>query len=80
MSGNICVITPCFNAGPFLLPCLESVAAQGPAVSRHIIMDGGSTDGSIEVLGNSRNPILTWCGVRNATRGSPMPSTRPSCL
>ncbi len=50
MSEPICVITPCFNAAPFLPACLRSVAAQGVHVRRHIVMDGGSRDGSVEVL------------------------------
>jgi glycosyltransferase involved in cell wall biosynthesis len=50
MSESICVITPCFNAAPFLSACLRSVAAQGVQVRRHIVMDGGSRDGSVEVL------------------------------
>ena len=48
---NTCtVITPCFNPGKYLLPMLESVALQGDSVSRHIVMDGGSTDGTVERL------------------------------
>lgn len=44
------VITPCFNPGQYLLPMLESVAAQGDFVAKHIVMDGGSTDGTVERL------------------------------
>ena len=44
------VITPCYNSGKYLLPMLESVAKQSKYVAKHIIMDGGSTDGSVEVL------------------------------
>lgn len=44
------VITPCFNPGQYLLPMLESVAAQGDFVAKHIVMDGGSTDGTVELL------------------------------
>lgn len=67
MSGRISVITPCFNAGPFLLPCLESVAAQGQVVSTHIVMDGGSTDGSVEILERFANSHrhLVWRSERD---------------
>jgi len=47
---NITVITPCFNPGRFLLPMLESVARQGDFVAKHVVMDGGSTDGTVETL------------------------------
>jgi glycosyltransferase involved in cell wall biosynthesis len=50
LSDPICVITPCYNAAPFLLSCLHSVSDQGSCVSRHIVMDGGSTDGCVEIL------------------------------
>jgi len=59
---TLCVITPCFNPGRFLIPCLESVAAQGDLVSKHIVTDGGSTDGAVEVLERfgKLNPRLVW--------------------
>lgn len=44
------VITPSYNPGKYLLPMLESVAKQSGYVAKHIVMDGGSTDGSVEVL------------------------------
>ena len=47
---KVSVITPCFNPGKYLLPMLKSVASQGDVVEKHIVMDGGSTDRSIEVL------------------------------
>jgi glycosyltransferase involved in cell wall biosynthesis len=62
MSESICVITPCFNASPFLASCLRSVAEQGESVHRHIVMDGGSTDGSVDILRefSRSNPRLEW--------------------
>ena len=47
---KVTVITPCFNPGKYLKPMLESVAANGAFVTKHIVMDGGSTDGSVDVL------------------------------
>ena len=52
---KITVITPCFNPGKFLKPMLESVAANADFVARHIVMDGGSTDGTVEALKASLN-------------------------
>lgn len=49
----VSVVTPCLNAGPRLLRCLQSVAAQTYPGVEHIVVDGGSTDGSIEVLKQS---------------------------
>ena len=47
---KVSVITPCYNPGKYLMPMLESVARQGDCVEKHILMDGGSTDGTIERL------------------------------
>ena len=47
---KITIITPCFNPGKFLHPMLESVSVQKEHVARHIVMDGGSTDGTVEIL------------------------------
>lgn len=47
---RITVITPCFNPGRYLRPMLESVAANAAFVAKHVVMDGGSTDGSVDVL------------------------------
>ena len=62
MLDKVCVITPCFNPGQFLRPCLESVQAQGNCLCRHILMDGGSTDGSVKVLAQfgGSHPKLCW--------------------
>lgn len=56
------VITPCYNPGKFLLPMLESVKEQGESVSKHILMDGGSTDGTVEILQKwaSENPYFEF--------------------
>jgi GT2 family glycosyltransferase len=62
MTAAVCVVTPCFNAAPFLLSCLRSVAAQGRHVAKHIVMDGGSTDGSVSILRDfaRTHPTLEW--------------------
>ena len=47
---KITVITPCYNPGKYLRPMLESVAANAECVAKHVVMDGGSADGTIETL------------------------------
>lgn len=44
------IITPAFNAAPFIEQCVRNVASQGEAVGEHIIVDGGSTDGTPEMV------------------------------
>jgi GT2 family glycosyltransferase len=43
------VITPCLNPGERLVRCLDSVGAQTHADVEHVIVDGGSTDGTVEL-------------------------------
>ena len=50
MKMKITVVTPCFNPGKYLRPMLESVAANAAFVAKHVVMDGGSTDGTVDVL------------------------------
>jgi glycosyltransferase involved in cell wall biosynthesis len=43
----VSVITPCYNAAPFVAETIEAVAAQRyPGRVEHIVLDDGSTDGS----------------------------------
>jgi glycosyltransferase involved in cell wall biosynthesis len=46
----ISIITPCLNRVAFIPDAVESVLKQGSSRFEHIIMDGGSTDGTLEVL------------------------------
>lgn len=52
------LITPSLNYGRFLGDCLESVAAQKGVEVEHLVMDGGSTDRSAEVVAGF--PHATW--------------------
>jgi glycosyltransferase involved in cell wall biosynthesis len=46
----VSIITPSFNQGRYLLETLQSVAEQDYPNIEHIVMDGGSTDDSVEIL------------------------------
>ncbi len=47
---KISIVTPAFNCADFLPQCIESVLAQSFQDFEHIIVDGASTDGTVEVL------------------------------
>src|SRR5437868_5628563 len=47
---RLSVVTPVLNGAEFVSDCVESVATQECADCEHVIVDGGSTDGTIEVL------------------------------
>jgi glycosyltransferase involved in cell wall biosynthesis len=50
MSLRISVITVTLNAERFLSECLASVAVQDDSLYEHIIVDGGSTDATLDII------------------------------
>jgi hypothetical protein len=46
----ISVVTPCYNSARYIGRCVESVLSQDYAPVEHVIQDGGSRDGTVEVL------------------------------
>lgn len=50
------ILTPCLNRASHVATAIASVLAQGWPEFEHIILDGGSTDGTLEVL--ARHPHL----------------------
>lgn len=47
---SVSIVTPCFNSIHTIRETLESVAAQIYPRLEHVVMDGGSTDGTLELL------------------------------
>ena len=53
---KISVVTPILNCRDLVCDCLESVEQQDHTEIEHIIVDGGSTDGTVDrVIGNKRS-------------------------
>jgi hypothetical protein len=53
----VSVLTPSYNQGRFLPDCLRSVREQTYPNIEHIVMDGGSTDSTLDVLRQAGNSI-----------------------
>jgi glycosyltransferase involved in cell wall biosynthesis len=56
----VSVITAVFNGAATIRECLESVLTQDYPHIEHIVMDGGSTDGTIDVLREYQGRIALW--------------------
>ena len=54
---RIRLVTPCLNPGPWLEETILSVAAQGYPAVEHVVVDGGSTDGTAAVLARHRDRL-----------------------
>ncbi|QOJ13930.1 MAG: glycosyltransferase [Planctomycetia bacterium] len=54
------ILTPSLNGLRFLPDAVASVAAQNDPTVQHIIMDGGSTDGTVDWLRGRNDARLVW--------------------
>jgi glycosyltransferase involved in cell wall biosynthesis len=55
----VSILTPSFNQARWLADNLASVACQSYASIEHVVLDGGSTDGSVGVLSKA-GPRVMW--------------------
>ena len=63
MMPRISLITPSFQQQGYLADCLASVHDQGYPELEHIVVDGGSTDGSKEQIERYADKLAWWCST-----------------
>ena len=62
----VSVITPVFNRAGSIERCIASVLAQTYSNLEYIVIDGGSTDGTVELVRSRGEAISFWCSEPDA--------------
>lgn len=62
---RISLITPSYQQCGYLDECFASVQAQPTGLVEHIVVDGGSTDGSRERIAANAHTLAWWCSERD---------------
>jgi glycosyltransferase involved in cell wall biosynthesis len=60
---KISIVTPTFNQGRYIRDCIDSVLSQNYCQWEHIVIDGGSSDETVEILRSYQH--LKWISEKD---------------
>lgn len=71
---SISIITPVYNNVGYIEKCILNVIEQQNSLLEHIIVDGGSTDGTIEIISDYANkfPHIKWISEKDSGQSDAM--------
>ncbi len=59
------IVTPSYNQAPYLRQAMRSVIEQEDVDLEYIVIDGGSSDGSVEIIRNLSDHVAAWESARD---------------
>jgi len=64
---NLSIITPVYYGARFIEACLQNVIGQACPEAEHVIVDGGSVDGTVDVIRQyaTRYPHIRWISEKD---------------
>lgn len=62
---KVTIITVTYNAAKFLRSCIDSVMSQNYSDIEHIVVDGGSTDGTVDIIRSYEAHISQWISEKD---------------
>ncbi len=62
---RITLVTPSYNQGPYIEETIRSVLLQGYPNLEYIVIDGGSTDGTVDIIKKYSPWLTSWVSERD---------------
>ena len=63
---KVSIITVTYNSEKYLKDCIDSVIIQNYPDIEHIIVDGGSTDGTVDIIKSYGNKVSQWLSEKDS--------------